>query len=87
MEEVEAVTIADVAVELNARYPGIQDRLMEPDGSLRRYVNVFVEQDDGRWPGEADTQLESGKQVWIVPNIAGGARPRGTAPGGAKLGG
>jgi len=46
---------------------------MEPDGSLRRYVNVFVEQEDGRWPGEADTQLESGKQVWIVPNIAGGA--------------
>jgi len=40
---------------------------------LRRYVNVFVEQEDGRWPGEADTQLESGKQVWIVPNIAGGA--------------
>jgi hypothetical protein len=45
---------------------------MEPDGSLRRYVNVFVEQDDGRWPGEANTELESGKQVWIVPNIAGG---------------
>lgn len=73
---------------LNERYPGIYDRLMEPDGSLRRYVNVFVEQDDGRWPGEADTQLESGKQVWIVPNIAGGATrggasPRGTTPGGA----
>ncbi len=58
---------------------------MEPDGSLRRYVNVFVEQDDGRWPGEADTQLESGKQVWIVPNIAGGAAPGGAAPGGATL--
>ncbi len=53
---------------------------MEPDGSLRRYVNVFVEQDDGRWPGEADTQLESGKQVWIVPNIAGGAAPGGEPP-------
>lgn len=54
---------------------------MEPDGSLRRYVNVFVEQDDGRWPGEADTQLESGRQVWIVPNIAGGGSPEYAAPG------
>ena len=73
IEQVEAGTIADLAIELNERYPGIHDRLMEPDGSLRRYVNVFVEQDDGRWPGEADTQLEKGRQVWIVPNIAGGA--------------
>ncbi len=53
---------------------------MEPDGSLRRYVNVFVEQDDGRWPGEADTELENGRQVWIVPNIAGGAKPRYAPP-------
>lgn len=75
IEEIEAGTIADLAVELNERYPGIHDRLMEPDGSLRRYVNVFVEQDDGRWPGEADTQLENGRKVWIVPNIAGGASP------------
>ncbi len=60
---------------------------MEPDGSLRRYVNVFVEQDDGRWPGEADTQLENGKRVWIVPNIAGGGTtPGGAPPGGAKPG-
>jgi hypothetical protein len=56
---------------------------MEPDGSLRRYVNVFVEQDDGRWPSEADTQLENGRQVWIVPNIAGGATPRCDTPGDA----
>ena len=65
--------IAEVAARLNARYPGIHDRLMEPDGSLHRYVNVFVEQENGRWPGEAVTQLENGTQVWIVPNIAGGA--------------
>lgn len=80
IEEIEAGTIADVAIELNERYPGIHDRLMEPDGSLRRYVNVFVEQDDGRWPGEADTQLENGRQVWIVPNIAGGANPQYAPP-------
>ncbi len=58
---------------------------MEPDGSLRRYVNVFVEQDDGRWPGEADTQLENGRQVWIVPNIAGGVALAGATPGDASI--
>ena len=92
IEEIEAGTIADLAVELNERYPGIHDRLMEPDGSLRRYVNVFVEQDDGRWPGEADTQLENGRKVWIVPNIAGGTTARcdrsgDATPDSAALGG
>ncbi|MFQ5942755.1 MAG: MoaD/ThiS family protein [Anaerolineales bacterium] len=79
IEDVEAKTIGEVTIVLNERYPGIHDRLMEPDGSLRRYVNVFVEGEDGRWPGEADSQVEDDKQVWIVPNIAGGA-----APGGAR---
>lgn len=74
IEEVEADTVAGVVSVLNARYPGIHDRMMEPDGALRRYVNVFVEGEDGRWPGEADTQIADGKQVWIVPNIAGGAK-------------
>ena len=72
VEEVDARTVGELATVLNKRYPGIHDRLMEPDGSLRRYVNIFVEGEDGRWPGEADTQVENGKQVWIVPNIAGG---------------
>ncbi|MCH7611095.1 MAG: MoaD/ThiS family protein [Chloroflexi bacterium] len=84
IEEVETGTVAAAVTELNERYPGIHDRLMEPDGSLRRYVNVFVEGEDGRWPGEANTQIEDGKQVWIVPNIAGGVV--GPSPETSKLG-
>jgi hypothetical protein len=61
-----------VARALDERYPGIASRLLEPDGSLRRYVNVFVEGDDGRWPGEAESVVHPGADVWIVPNIAGG---------------
>ena len=64
--------MTEVAFQLNERYPGMFERLMEPDGSLRRYVNVFVEGDDGRWPAESDTKVEDGRQLWIVPNIAGG---------------
>ena len=67
-----ARSVAEVTAALNEQYPGIHERLMEPDGSLRRYVNVFVEGDDGRWPAEADDPVEDGRQVWIVPNIAGG---------------
>ena len=61
-----------MARALDDRYPGIAGRLLEPDGSLRRYVNVFVEGEDGRWPGQADSVLEDGRGAWIVPNIAGG---------------
>jgi molybdopterin synthase sulfur carrier subunit len=73
IEQVEAGTVAEVARALDERYPGIASRLLEPDGSIRRYVNVFVEREDGRWPGEAETALREGANVWIVPNIAGGA--------------
>ena len=72
LEELDAGTVAEMASALNARYPGIAERLLEPDGSLRRYVNVFVEGEDGRQQAEASTPIDEGKQVWIVPNVAGG---------------
>jgi len=75
-EEAEGGSVAEVAQALNQRFPGIVERLLEPDGALRRYVNVFVEGKDGRWQGAADTPVEDGKQIWIVPNIVGGASPR-----------
>ncbi len=72
IEEVTADSVLALARALNQRFPGIGDRLIEPDGSLRRYVNVFVEGEDGRWQAAADSPIEDGKQVWIVGNIAGG---------------
>jgi len=72
IEEVTADSVSAMAWALNLRFPGIGDRLLEPDGSLRRYVNVFVEGDDGRWQAAADSPIQDGKQVWIVGNIAGG---------------
>ena len=72
LEEVQAGTVAEMAIALDVRYPGIADRLLEPDGSLRRYVNVFVEGEDGRWQGDADTPVPDGMQIWIVHNVAGG---------------
>ena len=72
IEEITADSVSAMARALNQRFPGIGDRLLEPDGSLRRYVNVFVEGDDGRWQAAADSPIQDGKQVWVVGNIAGG---------------
>src|SRR3970040_1749794 len=80
IKEITADSVSAMPRALNQRFPGIGDRLLEPDGSLRRYVNVFVEGDDGRWQAAANSPIQDGKQVWIVGNIAGGLsrwpRPR-----------
>lgn len=75
VEEIEADSVAEVASALDARYPGIASRLMEPDGSMRRFVNVFVSGDGGRWQAEATTPLDDEAEIWIVQNIAGGVPP------------
>ncbi len=72
IEVVEASTVAGMAQALDARFPGMQERLLEPDGRLRRYVGVFVNGDDARWEAEASTPLGPEAEVWIVPNVAGG---------------
>ncbi len=65
-----------MAQALDARFPGIGERLLEPDGRLRRYVNVFINGEDARWQAEADARLAADAEVWIVPNVAGGIGDR-----------
>jgi molybdopterin synthase sulfur carrier subunit len=72
IETVEAQTVAEIAAGLNRLYPGILERILEPDGQLRRYVNVFVEGEDGRDQADAGTLVPDGSGVWIVQNVAGG---------------
>ena len=74
IESVEASTVREMASALEARFPGIGERLLEPDGRLRRYVNVFINSEGARRQGEADAPLEPEAEVWIVPNVAGGSR-------------
>ncbi len=70
--EVKADSVAQMVAALDDEYPGIGERLLEPDGSLRRYVNVFIDGEDARWQGEAAARLRGEEEVWIVPNVAGG---------------
>jgi len=57
---------------LETNYPGIRDRLMDEDGALRRFVNIYVNGDDVRFENGLETALKDGDEVSIVPAVAGG---------------
>lgn len=65
-------TIAELIGQLNTTYPGIKDRLCDQQGELRRFVNIYVNEEDIRFLKGKDTALKSGDDVSIVPAIAGG---------------
>ncbi len=69
---VEAPNIAGMVDTLEASYPGMGGRLRGDDGSLRRFINIYVNDEDIRFLQGAETPLKDGDQVSIVPAIAGG---------------
>jgi len=70
--EVQAETVAGLVDALETAYPGIGGRLRGDDGALRRFINIYVNDEDIRFLSGADTTLKEGDQVSIVPAIAGG---------------
>ena len=70
--EVAAGTIASAIIELQAKFPGIKDRLIDETGQVRRFVNVYVNEEDIRFLKNQDTPLKDGDEVSIIPAIAGG---------------
>ena len=70
--EVEASTIGEAINELQTRYPGIKERLLDETGAVRRFVNVYVNEEDIRFLQNQDTKLKSGDEISIIPAIAGG---------------
>jgi molybdopterin synthase sulfur carrier subunit len=70
--EVEGTTVAEVLKSLDATHEGFADRLLDDDGSLRRFVNVFVADDDVRFLQGLDTPVPDGETVAILPAVAGG---------------
>ena len=65
-------TVADVADDLERQFPGIRERLVDEGGELRRFVNIYVNEEDIRFLDGKKTALKTGDQVSIVPAIAGG---------------
>ncbi len=72
VEQVRATTVSGLIAVLEERYPGIGERLLEPDGQLRRWVNLFVDGEDIRSLEGVATQFQDGEEVYIVPSVAGG---------------
>lgn len=70
--QVEGSTLAEVLANLDAAHPGFRDRLFDDDGGLRKFVNVFVADDDVRYLSGVDTPVPAGETVSIIPAVAGG---------------
>ncbi|TDD67192.1 MoaD/ThiS family protein [Jiangella aurantiaca] len=68
-------TLAALIDDLESRHPGLRDRLVE-NGSLRRFVNVYVNDEDVRFLGAEKTQLSDGDSVTVLPAVAGGSHSR-----------
>jgi molybdopterin synthase sulfur carrier subunit len=65
-------TIGAVLEELNTTYPGLGERILDENGVIRRFVNIFVNDEDVRFLQEKETPLKETDEVSIVPAIAGG---------------
>jgi sulfur-carrier protein len=65
-------TVSEALTGLEAAHPGFRDRLFDEDGKLRRFVNVFVADEDIRFLDGLDTPVADGTTVSIVPAVAGG---------------
>ena len=70
--EVESNTIGGAIDEIEGKFPGIKERLVDEEGEIRRFVNVYVNEEDIRFLENQDTPLKDGDDVSIIPAIAGG---------------
>ena len=70
--KVEGATVQDLLQSLEQQFPGIKDRLCDPNGRLRRFVNVYVNEEDIRFLKQEATPVKDGDEVSIIPAIAGG---------------
>ncbi len=74
LEEVGATgaNVQDVITDLEGNYPGLKERICEEDGALRRFVNIYLNDEDIRFAENLTTGLKDGDELSIIPAIAGG---------------
>jgi molybdopterin synthase sulfur carrier subunit len=69
---VDGATIGDVLGKLVAEYPGLTGQVIQADGTLHKFVNIYVNDDDVRYLDGVDTPVPDGAEVSILPAVAGG---------------
>jgi sulfur-carrier protein len=65
-------SVLEIIEDIEKRYPGVKDRICEADGKLRRFVNIFVNEEDIRFLNNLQTPISDKDEVSIIPAIAGG---------------
>jgi molybdopterin synthase sulfur carrier subunit len=69
---VDGGTVGEVLKALDAAHPGFQERLFDERGAVRRFVNVFVDEEDVRFLNGLDTEVQPGQIISVIPAVAGG---------------
>ena len=70
--DVPAKNVKELLEGLERQYPGIKDRLCDESGRVRRFVNIYLNEEDIRFLKQESTPLKDGDEVSIIPAIAGG---------------
>ncbi|HEY1222614.1 MAG TPA: ubiquitin-like small modifier protein 1 [Acidimicrobiales bacterium] len=70
---VEGQTIGDVLSELSDAYPAVKGQLLNDDGSLHRFLNVYINDDDVRYLGGVNAPVANDDEITLLPAVAGGA--------------
>jgi sulfur-carrier protein len=70
--EINANSVGEAITQLQTRYPGIKERLVDETGAIRRFVNVYVNEEDIRFLQNQETPLKGNDEISIIPAIAGG---------------
>lgn len=66
-------TLSTVIADLDRQYPGIGERLLE-NGALRRFINIYINDEDVRFLGSLDAPVKGGDSITVLPAVAGGSR-------------
>jgi molybdopterin synthase sulfur carrier subunit len=68
----EGSNVSEIIEDLEKNYPGLKERICEPDGKLRRFVNIYLNDEDIRFKKNMETELRDTDELSIIPAIAGG---------------
>ncbi len=72
MVVLEGATLGDILEELESRYQGLRGKLRGPQGEIRRFVNIYINDNDARLLDGPTTPVSDGDEVTIIPAVAGG---------------
>ena len=76
MIKAEGKTVGEVLQWLTETYPGLKERLRDEQGGVRRFINIYVNDEDIRFNQNLETPVKEGDQISIIPAIAGGSSPK-----------